>query len=560
MRFKPVIHEHIYRGLYDEILRQPKFLRVQNILMVVDDNISTVPSPTGFGIGKIAKIIDDADFGFARTRVTLATRDGAVAKHNLTAAQRLTQPTYTGFRFHQIEPGASDRSIDHFDQIWCFGFRPGIHNPAAGDDAIIDAMLAQPETALETAAMQDWMDNHRGGVLAMGDHGLLGAEIAIRIPRIRRMRAWTVAQGVPTRTGTTRLDTNRPGNASETYNAVTNPHPASMDNDNQGDRVPQPIDWTPESSFTRGLRVFERPHPILCHPDLGPIDVFPDHAHEGRCFGADQIADLSDFPTVDGVQPLPKIIATATTLQDPPWKHEKGAQPARTFPVVSVYDGQRINHGRCVVDSTWHHWFDINIHQLEQENGSEWAKVKRYFENVAVWLAKPSWRSHMVTWPLVALPFSYHYFQELDRKTSVRELGLSMIDYLRPLGPCWVSHWLIDILDDLPLEVNWRDELIGPRPECLTCPPWPLIEETVFGELARLALDNADRVHQRVAREGKIAVDELGIPELMRAAREGLARGLMTTVKEYRESLRHTEQMLERMEHGAKQIGARLAH
>jgi hypothetical protein len=45
--------------------------------------------------------------------------------------------------------------------------------------------------------------------------------------------------------------------------------------------------------------------------------------------------------------------------------------------------------GRVATHSTWHHWFDQNIDEIEAKGGENWAKISRYFLNVATWLAPP---------------------------------------------------------------------------------------------------------------------------------------------------------------------------
>lgn len=545
------VRADIGRAVLDELIRIPIWFRTQNILIVVDGGISLNASQGNFGIGRIAQLVDGADFGFALTRVVLATRDGAQIKHTLPEAQRLSGATYEGFRFDQLEPGGG-RTIDLFDQVWCFGFKPGIHNATPADDAHINDAANAPTSPAETTALRDWMDHRMGGVLAMGDHSILGASMCNAIPRVRRMRRWTAAEGVPMQVGPQRYDTLQPGNAAETYNPVTNPYPSAIAFDNQSDAVPQPIEWVPESSFVVGLRVVQRPHPILCHPTLGPIDVLPDHMHEGACIDTAAITDpTGDFPTVGGQHPMPKTIAYGRTLPDPPWNHAFGAQPGRRFPLVNVYDGQSIGLGRVVVDSTWHHWFDINLTGLETAGGDHWEKVKRYYVNVAIWLAKPAWRARM-WWPyFVALPFTYAYVQQLDRSLSLQALGREFIGYLRPLGPCWVSHWIFDIFHDVPKLIDvLRHRWPEPNP-CLTCPPWPFIEETIYGRIAQVALDHADRVHAAIAKEGRVSAKLFDVERVQQTVREAGIAAIRDVVVEYRASLGHTEKLLAELERAA---------
>ena len=67
----------------------------------------------------------------------------------------------------------------------------------------------------------------------------------------------------------------------------------------------------------QGIFRFKFPHRILCHPQHGPINVMPDHPHEGRCedpSSIDYTATVSfgtdaEYPSFNGLQPKPSIIA-----------------------------------------------------------------------------------------------------------------------------------------------------------------------------------------------------------------------------------------------------------
>jgi hypothetical protein len=551
------IHVDQFHDIVNKIRPELALLRTQRILIVVDGGIALAPGGLGFGVSKIAAIIDGADFGFARTRVVLATRDGAQNKFNLTEAQRLTQATYTGFRFNQNEPGGGP-TLHQFDQVWCFGIRPVIHNPTPADDAAINQSTNNPTSDAEAAFLKDWMDSRMGGVLAMGDHAILGASMCSNIPRVRRMRRWKASESVPHRTGTSRHDTNRPATAAQTWHPVGNPFPAVIPNGVETDANPQPLEWVPESSFVRGLRVYKRPHPILCHPEHGPIDVFPDHPHEGWCYDTHEINNAgNEFPQTGSNPPMPRSIAHVRSLPDPPWNFEKGDQPGRKFSAITIYDGQRISLGRVVVDSTWHHWFDMNIAGLEAENGVEWAKIRRYFVNVAIWLAKPGWRARMLEPAVVALPLTYAYLQELDVRVGTAQLGRDFANYLYPLiGPCWVSEWLFDLFAEVPRLIDfWHERWPVPDP-CLSCPPWPLMEDYLLGHVARAALRRADAVHQRLGRDLQLDPKDFEIEGLLDEARRASLEGMGELARDWQESLDRSQKLIREMqalaERGAK--------
>src|SRR5262249_31270242 len=75
---------------------------------------------------------------------------------------------------------------------------------------------------------------------------------------------------------------------------------------------------------------------------------------------------------------------------------------ARSFGVVGAYDGQRVGVGRVAVDSTWHHFFDINLigdpvapfpktegFKASPDGVDALADIETYFQNIATWLARP---------------------------------------------------------------------------------------------------------------------------------------------------------------------------
>src|SRR5438093_2527534 len=73
----------------------------------------------------------------------------------------------------------------------------------------------------------------------------------------------------------------------------------------------------------------------------------------------------------------------------------------RGLGIVGAYDGHRVGVGRVGVDSTWHHWFDINLigdpiapppknlgFNASDEGRAHLQNIKAYYRNVATWLAR----------------------------------------------------------------------------------------------------------------------------------------------------------------------------
>ena len=383
----------------DDVMRFFPRRPTVRILVVADTSVSFTSS---FGIGMVIDLVRANADGYVRFEVDLARLGtaGSTLMVDNTPAPRA--PRYDNFRFSSQVGG--QYVLEEYDEVWCFGFAPG--NNGSPDDANV-TNSPYASTDQDLAVLTQWM-NAGGGVLAMGDHHYLGAAMCSRIPRVRSMRRWTNAQGVPPIDGPGRFDTNRPENAAQDPTVTANP--AVIPFEAQSDAIPQVIDWKRYS--VPSLFAFEhrhRPHPLLCGGNLGVIDVLPDHPHEGRVYEDGEI-DLSasysfagvsgnEYPTVGGAQARPEVIAWGNTLPDPPYNHEKGDSPAKRFALIGAYDGDASQVGRVAVDSTWHHWLDINLTGLQAETpDTEYQKIVRYYRNCAVWLARAGQRRQMLTY------------------------------------------------------------------------------------------------------------------------------------------------------------------
>jgi hypothetical protein len=471
-----------------------------NILVVVDTEISLGTGSGVFGIGRLIKLLRDTQVGCTRFNVTIARRS-TVSPMVTNASPADNQPTYEGFRFDAAVGGKT--VLDSYHEVWLYGFKP---DNLGGPDSNINQPGALPLSNNELEALARWMNEKQGGLFATGDHDYLGASMCHRIPRVGTMRKWTNADGVPPIGGLDRIDTNRPATPGQADIAGS---PDVMPFDNQSDTVPQKIEWVAWQQHQHGhFLVHKRPHPVLCHPTLGPIDVMPDHPHEGCMFRENEI-DLAaaysfngysgpEYPGSGSSQPRPRIIAWGNTLPDPPYNHQKGDSPAKHFPMISVYDGHIADVGRVASDSTWHHHLDINIHDLElAADPTAWQKISRYFINLAVWLAPPGrYRAHCF-FDFVKAHFEYVGMLEYHPKVEAAQVGAIARKHLAlHYGPCWVTAFVLDWLKEFNRKLHERilveffpgGPVIGPdgpRPSpCLSCPPWSVIEDTLLGHMA----------------------------------------------------------------------------
>lgn len=425
-------------------------------------------------------------------------------KFDLTKVHRQTDPLgaadQNGFRF--TDPGFD---INQYHQVWFFGARNNINDTQRLSDA-------------ELAIVARWMDEKQGGVFAVGDHADLGASLCGRIPRVATMRKWT-GPTVPQPQGLNRHDTLRKGHDNTyTFNDESDDLPMST-------RVKRYPLWS--------VNVFHRrwaPHPVLCGRD-GVIDILPDHPHEGEViepsnptatFGFGTYLNKPEYPEVSGHREVPEIIAWARVQGDHTEgrngasgsDRNKGPANAKEFGAIGAYDGHRGNVGRVIVDSTWHHWMDVNLIGRPRTGdlvdpvpdtdpkafGFEYtpagqvahARIKDYFLNVAKWLGAPAKQNCMfmrATWGFV---IRYPLAELVSPKLPIWELGGFARDAIgRRSSRCTLYSWI------LPHFPEWREFLpIDPRkipepPFELTSPNWEVFETYVVGGITKQMLELA---------------------------------------------------------------------
>jgi hypothetical protein len=366
--------------------------------------------------------------------------------------------------------------LEDYDQLWLFGFDPG-------------TSLLSPA---EVSAIESFMNDHHGGVLTTGDHGNLGRGLSGDIERVGAMREYP-APPANVRGG-------RPNNPSN-----TTIRDANMDgrhtNPEQSDATPQSIRvrqyglWSAVPSLLR----YSQPHPVLCGPN-GPIDDFPDHQHEGeiRIPGS---YPSDEWPSEAGHQPRVEPIAWGEIV-DP-----NATRTGQEFPIVGVYDGHRADVGRIVADSTWHHWFDINLDGFARNAPDVFDQLQAYFRNVAVWLAPPTAQRRMRN----ALTWGNFWFDPLVMLDPVEadpfRLGGTARDAFGRFAPqCTITDWVhLAFPPELRVAI---DELRAEPPELGPEPPFP-IEELVLGETIRRLSEEFGEADQAVEFPGHEPLDEV---------------------------------------------------
>lgn len=362
------------------------------ILMLTDDDGSFTEDHK-FGLTELVSAIESTPGVFAEFSVTKAHRETETASFDEPA-----DADVQGFRFD--DPAHFDPA--QYDQIWLVGIREAV---AGGLD----------DTELKVIAQ--FMDGG-GGVFATGDHQDLGGALSGEIPRVRSMRKWTYDYSHGDEEYDPASAEGPPALGSFRHDTLVAGHNTVFEFDDQSDDIPAKM-HPKYYGFSNKYLSYRYPHPLLCGPD-GVITVLPDHMHEGECIVP---ADLTksytfdgytttEYPSGTGGQVVPDVIAEGEVFAHPTDNTSIGAKfgidvpsRARRFGVVGAYDGHEVDVGRVVVDSTFHHFVNINViasgtnspDPVKQVGfaastaGEEaYASIRAYWRNIAIWLARPA--------------------------------------------------------------------------------------------------------------------------------------------------------------------------
>ena len=259
------------------------------------------------------------------------------------------------------------------------------------------------------------------------------------------------------------------------------------------------------------------PHPLLCGR-TGVINVLPDHMHEGHCIvPADMTKTFtfdgysaSEYPnTPGGWQPIPMIVAWGSNLAGHTTRVELkdafggmlgqtneilpqlgvSVLPA-TFGLICAYNGHPADIGRVVVGSTFHHYININLTGAGANNPQKQgfgvstdgqaalAKIKNYYENLAVWLAPLAVQQAMLDTALWLSRWDNQLSELSGREWMLENInsqglgyfGMTVTEVLGRLASrCMSRGWILSAIDPwallLPNEVYV--DLHRPDP-----PPW----------------------------------------------------------------------------------------
>jgi hypothetical protein len=404
--------------------------------------------------------------------------------------------------------------MNNYDEIWFFGYASeGGLTPA--ELALLDTFMSYPK---------------QGGVLVTGDHADLGKALAGNIRRAGAMRLYPAPDlGAPDQ-NTTLVEGSDPN--------------ATYDFEDQSDDVPQTIRYRRYVvGRVAGLILQTRPHPLLCGPD-GPLDVLCDHQHEGEALAPVPAAGDPAWPSKNGYQEHPEVIAWGK-IKDP-----ASTKYGKEIGVISAYDGHNVDVGRISADSTWHHWFDINLLGSEPPP-SPYAgfdatpagravlkKLDAYFLNTGVWLAPPVRQAEMryAAWWSILWD---NRIVELTGPIGIVQLGAAAIDVLGRRAPrCTVSGWI----RDLPVIKSRIPKWEWPMwQETLRLVEFPL-EQFVAGGILRQLMREFGATQRRAA----LPVEPPSEEALSRAMEIGAEAGLRELARYYEEDVKQLGQLMER--------------
>jgi hypothetical protein len=506
----------------------PHFPKI-SILIVMDGPPGSAHYAT-FGPGDQTSGGDEY-FGLSEVVATLASGGALFSSFAVTKAHRDTDvrgaADIQNFRFDQ-----HDLSV--YDEIWLIGL--------AGNGGTLSTM-----SDAELGALGAFM-NGGGGVFATGDHEDLGVVLCGRVPRVRAMRKWYFPSAgpngepvAPPAIGVDRIETTQPGH-NESF----------VQFDDQSDDIPQPLTLR---YYTYAQTIFWSrvyPHPLLCGP-VGAIKAFPDHMHEGEVVVPTNLnaaftvngQPFVEFPTLNGVQPAPEIVAWGKVLAETNTSTESAhvgdpgnVANARSFGVVGAYDGHRAGIGRVAVDSTWHHFFDINLigdpvapapknqgFRASPAGQAALAQIHAYYRNIGFWLARPTAQAQML--PLIAwtalhtqpLNMIVNPRRDYDFRGILQIGALGLQNLLRFVPPCTITMW----------HWHWLQFVAGPGPVPLP-DPWalpqgdPVIDPEIVSQ-ALLGGAVVELSRSRTAFEG------LDAHALVEAARQAARRGSVSALR-----------------------------
>lgn len=545
-RIKQVEMER-FRKIDSGLLEHRFFLRpvTVKILILVDDGISF--NQFYFGLSEVLDTLNNNPEWWVNFEITKAHRSSDPNKPPPGPAFDLYGPDHEGFRFTQ-----AGFTMNEYDQLWLYGFNDGDTFPESLNDTELEIVYR-------------WMNEKQGGILAMGDHADLGEALCAKIPRVRNMRKWKFdaalgSASAPSNQGANRHDTLVKGHD---YSGTAGTNEANQYTfDDESDDIPMSIRLRWYYSFHWPhfnpphwywpYKFRKSPHPVLCGKN-GPIKILPDHPHEGEVIVPSDLTlkptfnayQFDEYPSNGTSRISPEIIAWATVQDDHTTADFKGVVNSKEFGAIGAYNGHPVNVGRVIVDSTWHHWFDVNLtgrmllfsdtpvppgppnlnntgdpDKLDGFNNTAAGiaslnKIRNYYRNVAIWLSPPDKINRMNLVLLWNSIFRYPLYADLKHNQPAWVLGHHAIDVLgKYAGPCNVRGIWWPLIKQRSLA-----SLFDPKKLLVPSDLLLQLDEFMIGGILKVMLTERDTVFKKEKKQ----------PDLKRLssmAEEGLQIGV----------------------------------
>ncbi len=354
------------------------------ILLYTDAPTEVVRAPVGrFGLGRMIQQLEAHAPAFADVSVKWA---GRYSQGSKTADNKI----------NVVMNKEVLETKEPFDEIWFFG----VHQINKERLDLRVGGGGGPESELDAAevdALRTWMDAG-GGVLLTGDHANekpldaidkdpnprcpdkfrkakflgLGRALGRCIPRAGLMRDW---EGPPT---------SREQDSNNTQ-IITSGDFDDFDDQIffQRDPIPQQL-ILPTFDQLGFPSVGGQPHPLFFYRQGHPILLFPDHLHEGEVTVSQ--GRQSDVWPTNPFKPMPQVVAFGTDKRS-----------GKRIKILAAYDGDGARVGRIVADSSWHHYFNINLARFEQPAARNSAsdQIGQFYGNLALWLCPARKRFEM---------------------------------------------------------------------------------------------------------------------------------------------------------------------
>lgn len=475
------------------------------ILLYTDARDDIVQEPVGkFGLGRMIKLLHEHGPAFAELCVKWESRYPKGSSH----AEN---------RIHVVMKREEDKTGQPFDQIWFFGghlVNKKNFDPSIGGGG--------PESELdinEVKTLRAWMDRG-GGVLMTGDHANerpddelppdpnpscpyphedkrfagLGRALGRCVPRAGELRDW---DGPPT------------AREEDSNNTQVTPFIRCGDTFPaqilfQRDRVPQQL--VLQTFDEKGEPAFGgQPHPLFFYREgCGSIQFFPDHLHEGEVVIPDSFPETV-WPKNNAInfQPLPRVVAYGLDKRS-----------GNKIKLLAAYDGSVAGVGRVVADSTWHHYFNINLSGFTQPTGlgSPIDQIGQFYGNLAVWLSPTIKRFKMAETMFRCLARDPEVLEELGppKKAKLadrRRAGAAARESLsRVSSPCEVHELLQMTIPKYYRSVEQFETLYFPeRGYNLTClPSQELLLGCIIKRFPRESLNDVGASLANAKRDKKI--------------------------------------------------------